>query len=250
MTAKETGQYGNSIQEQSRWAKETDTELRKHLAPCNLQAAILTRGMAVAAKCQTWGMLGEWQGWSWWLLQLFLGVHRACLTLKAVVTLVLKGQRRYYLEVKILVMTETFTVSLAEGRRLVSSGDRDVLNTLFYSHSEEQPGQSLKEWGLWGRQGKYGLYCKIQETKWPLFKKSSTWQKMTGISVSTNTSRQQESAEVYLRALSHCHSRQTGRDVFVEMVHIFKLFFKRFTELLNFKNACEQYFFLYMWRVT
>lgn len=69
---------------------------------------------------------------------------------------------------------------------------------------------------------------------------------MTEIFVSTNTSRQQESAEVYLRALSHCHLRQVGRNVFVEMVHIFKFFFKRCTELLDFKNACEQDFFLHM----
>lgn len=39
--------------------------------------------------------------------------------------------------------------------------------------------------------------------------------------------------------------RQMGRDVFFEMFHIFTLFSKRFTELLNFKNACEQDFFLY-----
>jgi hypothetical protein len=68
---------------------------------------------------------------------------------------------------------------------------------------------------------------------------------MTEIFVSTNAPRQQEPAEAHSQALGRRHLRQMGRDVFFEMFHIFTLFSKRFTELLNFKNACEQDFFLY-----
>lgn len=68
---------------------------------------------------------------------------------------------------------------------------------------------------------------------------------MTEVFVSTNNSRQQDS-EIYLQALGHCHLRQIGRNVFFEMLHIFKIVFQRCTELLSVKNACEQDFLLYV----
>lgn len=75
-------------------------------------------------------------------------------------------------------------------------------------------------------------------------KNTSIGRKMTEVFVSTNNSRQQDS-EIYLQALGRCHLRQIGRNVFFEMLHIFKIVFQRCTELLSVKNACEQDFLLH-----